>query len=228
MRLKNKKTNKYYIGFIVTIVIIVFFVLLSIICSKVSKNVETYLNKVIDVNMYKYIFDTFDKKLLSDNIMNDFIIITSNDKGEIISVDYKLNEVYGFLSDSLDILYEKVRYNTIEDRYYDNEREVFLFPLGFVSDNYLFSGIGPVIPIEVNFFNDVHTGINTKVTNYGINYLLVEVYLQIEVISYFIAPTLEKDYSSSYDILIASKIISGSIPSYYGGVIEKSSSIVSS
>ena len=226
MRLKNKVKIK--ISYIVAMIVIVFFVLISNIFSKISRNVEVYLSKVIDVNMYKYIFDTFDKKLLGDDIMNDFVIITNNDKGEIVSVDYKLNEVYGFLSDSLSMLYEKVRYESIEDRYYDDDKNIFLFPLGFISNNYLFSGLGPLIPVEVNFFNDVHTGVTTRVTNYGINYLLVEVYLQIEVISYFIAPTLEKDYISSYDILIASKIISGSIPSYYGGVIEKSSSIVSS
>lgn len=228
MKFRHKKNIKFNLLFYLVLIVINSYFILFYLGMIISHNIEVYLSKVLEINMYKYVFDTFDKELLSDDTMNDFIILETNNNGEIVSIDYNLNKVYGYLSDNLNSLYSKVRNEHIEDQYYDDKKNFFLFPLGFISNNYLFSGIGPIIPVEMNCLNDVHTGIKTRVTNYGINYLLVEVYVHIEVISHFVAPMLDKDYNSSYDILIASKIINGSIPSYYGGVIEKSSSIVSS
>jgi hypothetical protein len=50
----------------------------------------------------------------------------------------------------------------------------------------------------------------------------------IDVKNYIMSPSTYKEFGEKYEILVASKIVMGRIPSYYGNVIEKSSSIVSS
>ncbi|MBQ8659642.1 MAG: sporulation protein YunB [Bacilli bacterium] len=228
--MKFKRKNGFRISglFIILIIVINTFFIVSKMGDYFTDNTSIYLSKVIDKNLYKIIFNVFDKELLSNEIMDEFIVLSKNNAGEIVSVDYKLNKVYGFLSDSLTKLYNQVELQKIDDIYYDKDKNVFMFPIGFISDNVLISNFGPVVPCQINFLNDVHTGLKTKITDYGINYLLVEIYVQIETISHFIGPLLDKDYVSNYEIVIASKIINGNIPNYYGGVIEKSSSIVSS
>ena len=71
-------------------------------------------------------------------------------------------------------------------------------------------------------------GFKTKVTNYGVNNILVELYLVIETNNKMIVPYSEHQFGETYEIVLASKVIMGSVPLYYGDTIEKSSAIISS
>ncbi len=68
----------------------------------------------------------------------------------------------------------------------------------------------------------------TKVKNYGVNNLLVELYLVIGVNSFIMSPSTYKEFGNTYEIIVSSKVVVGRIPVYYGDVIEQSSAIVSS
>ena len=46
--------------------------------------------------------------------------------------------------------------------------------------------------------------------------------------NYIMSPSTYKEFGEKYEILVASKIVLGRIPMYYNGIMEKSSSIVSS
>ena len=56
----------------------------------------------------------------------------------------------------------------------------------------------------------------------------LELYLNITVYNNIINPFYQEEYSRDYEILIGSRMVVGKIPDYYNGLIEKSSSIVSS
>ena len=74
----------------------------------------------------------------------------------------------------------------------------------------------------------MRSNFKTKVVNYGMNNVLVELYLVVKIESWFINPFDENKFGEEYEYIISSQIINGSIPQYFGGVIEKASSIVTS
>ena len=76
--------------------------------------------------------------------------------------------------------------------------------------------------------NDVRVNFKTKVESYGINSILVELYLVMEVKSWFVNPFNDGTFGEQYEYVLSSRIVNGDIPIYYGDNIEKSSSIVSS
>ncbi len=58
---------------------------------------------------------------------------------------------------------------------------IFEVPLGLASNNIFFNSFGPKIPIRVNYLGNVSLDVKSRVTNYGINNALVEIYIYIEV-----------------------------------------------
>ena len=94
--------------------------------------------------------------------------------------------------------------------------------------NLLFNNFGFKIPCRVEFVHDMDMGFKTKVTNYGVNNLLIELYIVIDIKSYIMAPNSYKEFNNSYEIITASKVVMGKIPLYFGDTMEQSSAIVSS
>ena len=74
----------------------------------------------------------------------------------------------------------------------------------------------------------INIGFGSNIESYGINSILVELYLVMDVKSWFVNPFNDGTFGETYEYVLSSKIINGSVPMYYGGNIEKSSSIVSS
>ena len=97
-----------------------------------------------------------------------------------------------------------------------------------MSSNYaLLSNLGPKIYVKVNFIGTMLTNIKSKITEYGINNALVELYVTIEVSQELISPVTDKEISLEYDVLIASQVINGSVPEFYGGIITEKSAALS-
>ena len=166
--------------------------------------------------------------MLDNEELLDVISLNLNNKGELIAVDYKFNIAYEYLSDGLNFLYEKINNLEPSMAYYTGEKGIYFVPVGLINHNVLTENLGFKIPIKINFISDIEMGFKTKVSDYGMNNLLVELYLEIEVENDLITPNTKDSFSEKYEIIIASKVIIGSIPNIYGGVIEKDSAIVSS
>lgn len=97
-------------------------------------------------------------------------------------------------------------------------------PKGIIFNNALFSNIGSVIPIKLNFIGQVTSNIKTKLENYGINNVYIEVYLHIEVSQRVTMPLKTEDIVVETDIPLAIKVIQGTIPNYYQNPIINDSS----
>jgi hypothetical protein len=50
----------------------------------------------------------------------------------------------------------------------------------------------------------------------------------MDIESWFVNPFNDGKFGETFEYVISSRIVNGKIPDYYGGIIEKSSSIVSS
>jgi hypothetical protein len=74
---------------------------------------------------------------------------------------------------------------------------------------------------------NVETKLETNVKEYGINNLILETYIDINVNTNILLPYTSDNVIVNYKVPIVKKIVKGKIPSVYGGMYSSSSNIVS-
>lgn len=201
-----------------------------------NKNVNPKIEKIVNMNIDKMINNIITEYSLKENYetIKNILEINKNNDGDIIDIDFNLSSLYDFLAYTTDKLKDDL-YNlevgkanmNYYNEYLSNKKDYFVLmvPYGIISNNIYFSNLGPKIPVKVKFIGGILTGVKTKVTEYGINNSLIEVYITVDISALVMTPVASKKNERSFEILVASKIIEGSIPDYYGGVLEKNSNI---
>lgn len=186
--------------------------------------------------MHRVITDKINNEIMNKNSLEDILIIHQNNKGEILYVDFNLDKAYQVLDSVSNILtsyISSLEDGTVRIAYYDpfisheTNSLILNIPFGSVLSSNFFYNLGPEIPVKINFIGTVLTNLETKVTNYGLNNALVEVFVYIEFHSEILSPFKMKDIELKYDAVIASKMIEGEVPSFYNGLIEEKMSVYS-
>lgn len=226
MRLKRKKKTNYFIIFL--IIFIVTRIMLKDIGSKLAYHIENIVIKNVNKSVYNNVFSILGSDELGSEELLDVINLSKNNDGEVISVDYNMNIAYDVLSNCMEDLYSSITSLDMSSLYKSGINNVYYIPMGLIYNNVLLDNLGFRIPCKINFISDIDMGFKTRVKDYGVNNLLIEIYLVIDIKNYIMSPSTYKEFGETYEILVASKIILGRIPMYYGGIMEKSSSIVSS
>ena len=226
MKLKKRKKNNYLIIFI--LIFVFSRIILKDIGTKLSYHIENIVIKNVNKSVYNSIFLIFGSDELGDEDLLNAVSLNKNSDGEIVSIDYKMNIAYDILSECMNLLYNDITSLNMDSLYKSGINNVYYLPMGLIYNNILMDNLGFRIPCKIDFISDIDMGFKTKVSNYGVNNLLIELYMVIDVKNYIMSPSTYKEFGEKYEILVASKIVMGRIPSYYGNVIEKSSSIVSS
>ncbi len=54
----------------------------------------------------------------------------------------------------------------------------------------------------------------------------MSIYVNVDVTNNIIVPLVSKSVTNHYEVLLASKIVMGSVPSYMGNILENKSPIV--
>ena len=226
MRLKKKRNTNY----IVVILIIVIFtrIMLKDIGDKLSYHIENIVIKNVNKSVYNSVFVIFGREELGSEELLNVINLNKNNDGEVISIDYKLDIAYDVLADCMNSLYDEITMLDMDSLYKSGVNNIYYLPMGLIYNNVLLDNLGFKIPCKINFISDIDMGFKTKVKNYGVNNLLVELYMVIDIKSFIMSPSTYKEFGETYEIIVASKIVMGRIPMYFGDSIEKSSSIVSS
>lgn len=226
MKLKSRKHNNY----ILVVILIVVFTnyILNNIGNKLSYHIENIVVKNVDKSVYNYIFVTFDSEELGNPQLLDVINLNTNKEGEVVSVDYNLDIAYKYLSDSMNKLYDNITDMSMDTLYKSGTNNVYYLPMGLIYNNVLVDHLGYKIPCKIDFISDIDMGFKTKVKNYGVNNLLIELYMVIDVKNHIMSPSSYKEFGNTYEVIVASKLVVGKIPIYYGDVLEKTSAIVSS
>lgn len=234
MKIKRFKSVKRKIRnnivFLVIAIIICTSSIVNYIGNKLTPQVENIIEINVDKTIHNYLYNMFSVDVLSNENMMDFINISFNSEGEAVAVDYRFDLVYKYLSNEMTNVFNGIRNMDVKMEYYDYENGIFFVPLGIIDKgNILITDFGFKLPCKVVFFSDLRMFFTTKVSSYGINNLLVELYLNVNVKNTIMGPSTFNEFGNNYEIIIASKVIVGSIPMYYGGgEITKSSAIVSS
>ena len=224
----NIKINYIFIVILATIILTSMF-LMFINLNITPKLLDISTNSIDTYNNH-LIMNFISNESLSKKELNNLITIIKNKDDEIISIDYDVQRSYGVLQSITNELYEivsKTSYKDITDYDYDIKDDLVLYyPIGLASNFIYFNNLGPKIPVRIKFLSSLVTNLKTKVTNYGINNVLIEIYVDIDIEDYIVVPFKKESVKKHYDVLLSSKVIMGKVPMYLGGTIENSSPIL--
>lgn len=233
---KFKKRKKYRISKVVILDIALIFFFTYILFIGYSKFVSKRLIDIAHVKLNEFMDYFLSNKINYDlfkgDNLKDIIIINKNSDGEILYVSYDMDRSYKVLD-----LVTKELENNINDLENGNvgntqnisggKNGILLKLPMFIGNNAIISNLGPKIYVPINFVGSILTNLKTKITDYGINNALVEIYVTIKLSTNIISPTSSKEMVIDYDALIASVVVNGRVPSIYGGIIQSKSSDLS-
>lgn len=241
MRAKMSRKRKfdlkisYVLGIILFLIFFFAYSFFQKFNEKVTPNLinvaEVSINKLNESILMQYRVSNVYKEINFD----DVILLTKNTKDEILSVDFKLENVYEALT--LITQYLKKNLEDIDTRnrilqYYNEDLSssldsiILSIPIGVASKGIFLANLGPRIPVRVNYMGYLATSVRIKLEDYGINNALVSLYIDCSITNEIIVPNIQKEINHSYSILLASKIIQGIVPDYYGGSYETKSNIL--
>lgn len=221
--------NTYIVIFIFLIIFsTIFLIILNKKAMPVIMNYASVQTKKIGIEVLRNT-GTDQLNELIDN--NNLFSVTQNNNGEIESIDFNTSVI----NEALKIIAKNVRKRLKEvekgknlpDEIYENILDkklkngiIYEVPVGVVFGDSLFSNIGPKIPVKIKYSGNVSLDIKTRVSEYGLNSALIEVYVLVEVTQRTILPFQSKDIKLSSEIPIVIKVIKGSIPYYLQGINE--------
>ena len=63
--------------------------------------------------------------------------------------------------------------------------------------------------------NSVFTNVQTRITDYGINNAMLEIYLHVTISYEVVLPVTTKEEEKSYEFLLDTQLIQGEVPDWY-------------
>ena len=230
---KNLKISRVIL-LVVTLVFFFTFIIFNMYSSSASNNLKKVAFIKLNEFMESFLSNNINFDLLKDDVMKDIIVINKNKDGEILYVSYDMDQAYFALevvTQELETAVSELENGSsnVNSRNIVNGKKGIALKMPFFinSKNMFISNLGPNIYIPVNFVGSVLTNIKTKITDYGINNALVEIYVTVVLETNLISPVVEKNSKIDYDVLVASTVINGRVPSVYGGLIESRSNSLS-
>ena len=96
-----------------------------------------------------------------------------------------------------------------------DEGILFLISFGSATGNSLLANIGPKIPLNLSVIGNVQTDVHSKVSNYGLNNALIEVFVDVQIQMVIQMPFLSEKTKIKKTIPLTMEMIQGDIPNYY-------------
>lgn len=216
------------------------FFLLKTIGEELNPILARYVN--IEVNRFaNNIVNSTVNETIVKNYDDDLFVISQNSQGEIEMLDYNTQKVNKLLLEITNKIQNKL-INLEEGKIAELEisnnfklknltqiKDGVLceVPIGALKGNTLFSNIGPNIPIRLSFIGQVQSNLETKISSYGINNIVIETNVVVEVEEQITMPTTSENSTLIIKAPLTIKIIKGTVPDYYSSNIEKQSDSIS-
>lgn len=236
IRLRRKisfKSNRLSLFIISIVLIFIFvFIMFRFINTKASPIIMDYASleaqKLSSIIINKAISKHITEKVSGDDLFE----ITKDDNGEIRSIDFNTALVNKFLTETTNSVQinlrniEKGNIDALEfsdsvlvdyDKKKLEQGIIYEVSSGVLFGNPLLANVGPKIPIKISLVGDATSSISTEVKNYGINNALVQVYVNLVINEKVILPFYSKPIKVRSKVPVALKIVTGSVPKYYGG-----------
>lgn len=215
MKLKERLKRKYYILITFLISLFLFIIIFSLYSKKLNPKLNDYIDFLVKDEIYKKVIKS--NNFITNEEINDILYIDKNNSNEIVYLDYDIDKTYKLLNKYIDSLKK------------DNSKsKILTVPFFIASDNIIISSLGPKVKFKYEIMNNVKGKIKTKVTDFGVNNALVEMYFELEIGYLVVIPMNKKESVLKTEILISSKVINGKVPTFYGKNIFKESGVSTS
>ncbi len=215
MKLKERLKRKYYILITFLISLFLFIIIFSLYSKKLNPKLNDYIDFLVKDEIYKKVIKS--NNFITNEEINDILYIDKNNSNEIVYLDYDIDKTYKLLNKYIDSLKK------------DNSKsKILTVPFFIASDNIIISSLGPKIKFKYEIIDNVKGKIKTKVTDFGVNNALVEMYFELEIGYLVVIPMNKKESVLKTEILISSKVINGKVPTFYGKNIFKESGVSTS
>lgn len=247
MALKLKQTKKHnkigVIVFIITLSLMASYFFIIYFSNQISPIFMSYAESETRKLMTLIINKAVTKQLASGMETENLYTITKNQNGEIELIDFNSVTVTKILNVTTSLVQlnlkaiEEGNIDLIElpenslSEYDENLLKkgiIYEIPMGSITKSSLLSNLGPKIPVRFQLIGDVVSGLETNVTEYGINNALIELGVNISVSSRINLPFISKEITVSTVIPVSMNIIQGKIPEFYAGGFQTQSNLVES
>lgn len=235
------KCNKFFLKFLLLSISILFLSLFLLF--KVGKKFNNKIVSFSELQSEKIVRSVLNNVILYDKDLpelDDLYIVNINSLGEIQSIDFnselvndyiakinvEINNILSKLSNNLgnEIKIDKINNNSI----FKDKNGIFInIPYGIVYGNSLLSNIGPKIPIRLFFNGNFEAYLASKITDYGINNSLVNIFIKYKIKYSIFLPMKTEEKVVESDIPILVKVIVGKIPNYYSSGINENTNLFS-
>ena len=177
-------------------------------------------DKKVDEKNKMILKDAFSKRDFSKIDISNLIRITENQKGEILKVDFDIFEC--------EKLMMQIVYSMTNETSNLTERGYILYmPLGYITNIPMLANFGSNIPVYIVLSDIVLGNVRTEVRTIGINNSLLELYIDFDFSVNSVLPFNDSTVTTHFSALVASTLISGMVPNFYGSTLTNETSTFS-
>ena len=224
MKLKRKYKIIIYILFLLINVLILFIYIGNKYLNRLNKFIYENNRLIVRKEINKFMYNN------KFNNLNNIYNIKYNDQHEIISADLNINYINNYLSlyiGEFNKYLNNTLFNTYVNKYFKNlntnNSKYILVPIGIIYDNPFIFNMGPKIVLSYDFITSITFNVDLKISNYGINNVIVNVYLNLDVEQSTLKPVLDKVTKYKFRFLISSNIVYGKVSNFLGTNITSKS-----
>lgn len=244
IKLKSKSKKSKLKIFILTIIGIILFTMLSLykISNSIWPILVKYAKSEAETIVTEIINQAVQKKIPEMMNMDELFITNKDDSGVITMIDFNtvtINKIlqmtnsiiqtnlYALENSDIEQLKESgISLDSALFQKIGNGR-ISLIPIGIVTKNALLSNLGPSIPVKINFIGNVTSNVVSKMTDYGINSVMVSVFIKVNISAEIILPLSLEKITIITEIPLSIKMIQGKVPNYYQNGYKDNSSLLS-
>ena len=201
-----------------------------------NKTITKYINIEIE-RITSNIVNATVNEVIEEYIVSDLIDIKKNKNDEIQLITYNTKLVNKLLIEINEQLSKKLlllEEGNIKEFDISTDLKVgsltnikqglvYEIPMGALNGSTLFAHTGPKIPIKMNFIGQINTNLKTKVKEYGLNNMILELYIEADIQPRAPMPISTENKDIKLEAPISIQIIQGQIPPYYFNSLENAS-----
>lgn len=229
--IRHSRDIKYIIIILIVLGIYISFKIINKKVSPIMISIaEDEAKKISDI-----IINDSVKKELDNGLTFDKLFITTYENDKLSTIDFDsiiVNKFLNNVTNNIIINIKSIETGNIDNldilNNYNKDKLrkgiIYEIPLSYSYNNIFLSNLSPKIPVKIHMIGNVNTNVRTKVTDYGINNALLEVYIDIDLELQVILPLLSSKITNKSSVPIAIKMINGIIPKYFSNG-EKNNSL---
>lgn len=235
---RNKKKGKTILIFTAILILLSTYFVIDFIGTIFGTKLMEYA-KVEVGRIARYVVNySVTTKNIKELEFNNLFIITKNKNDEIQSVDFDpvvVNTLLNSITETVISHFKAIEEGNLDvidlskgfliNTNIDKLKQGIIaeIPIGVVTGNSLLANLGPKLPVKLSIAGEIESYIGTSVEYYGINNVLITVYVNIDVSQQIYMPIATDRVVISQKIPIAIKMIQGVVPNCYFGNLNGSS-----